>query len=249
MTAERLVFVDLETAETSGVWSVIQVAAVAVSSRLHELGSFEAKLPVTRAIHHSRYDETTWKREAKPLREVAMNFGEFLREHATLEMTPVRGKPYRVAQIVAHNAEFDGAMLRSWFAQMDLFFPGHFRMLCTVQRAIWLFHENVRLPLPEDYKLGTLCRYFDVPYHAEEAHDALYDVRATVELYRAMTGVIAPSFARTDRARRFGDTARTRDRRASGVEGSHRVWSARPPREPMPRRCVAPLREVGPRRP
>jgi len=46
MTSERLVFVDLETAESSGVWTVIQIAAVAMSSGLSELGFFEAKLCV-----------------------------------------------------------------------------------------------------------------------------------------------------------------------------------------------------------
>ena len=149
MASERLVFVDLETAETAGVWSVIQVAAVAVSSALHELGSFEAKLPVSREIPHRRYDEMTWNREAKPLRQVAKEFGDFLREHASIPMTPVERQPYRVAQIVAHNAEFDGAMLRSWFDQMGLFFPGHYRMLCTVQRAIWLFRESRHLVSPD----------------------------------------------------------------------------------------------------
>jgi len=237
MRSGRLVFVDLETAEASGVWSVIQVAAVAVSSTLHELGSFEAKLPVSRTVSHRHSDESTWNREAKPLQEVAKSFGEFLREHASIPMTSVEGPSYRVAQIVAHNAEFDGAMLRAWFDQTGLFFPGHYRMLCTVQRAIWLFQEAKHQVPPWDYKLGTLCRYFSVEYRHEEAHDALYDVRATVELYRAMTAVSGRAgFARSGRARRFGDTARTRDRRGIGADGSPRVWSPTPRKERPARR-------------
>ena len=250
MTSDRLVFVDLETAETSGVWSAIQVAAVAVSSELHELGSFEAKLPIHRPIHHRRFDAAVWEREAKSLREVAKDFGDFLREHASIPMTPVGSPSYRVAQIVAHNAEFDGAMLRSWFDRMGLFFPGHYRMLCTVQRAVWLFREASELDPPPDYKLGTLCRYFGVEYRSEEAHDALYDVRATAELYRAMTVLSEQVFSgRSDRARRSADSARTRDRRAVGADGSRRAWLPTPTRERTARRRAAPIREVAPRRP
>lgn len=250
MTSERLVFVDLETAESSGVWTVIQVAAVAVSSGLSELGVFEAKLCVKGPIRHRRHDPEVWDRDARPIREVAVRFGAFLRDHATIGMNPVLGKPYRVAQIVAHNAEFDGAMLKSWFEQMDLFFPGHFRMLCTVQRAIWLFHENANLIRPNDYKLGTLCRYFGLDYRESSAHDALYDARVTVELYRVMTAVnLARGSGRNDRARQSGDTARTQDHRDRRGEGSRRVWWARPSRERPAQTPVAPVLEGGPRRP
>ncbi len=37
-----------------------------------------------------------------------------------------------------------------------------------------------------DFKLQTLCQYFDIPLRPEAAHDALNDVRATMGLYRAM---------------------------------------------------------------
>jgi DNA polymerase III epsilon subunit-like protein len=70
-----------------------------------------------------------------------------------------------------------------------MFLPGHYRMLCTVQRAIWLFQEEPQRKPPKDFKLLTLCRYFDVRLTEAEAHDALNDVRATVELYKAMTGL------------------------------------------------------------
>jgi DNA polymerase III epsilon subunit-like protein len=58
--------------------------------------------------------------------------------------------------------------------------------LCTKQRALWLFAEDKSLTPPADYKLGTLCQYFGVPLSADDAHDALADVRATVGLYKQM---------------------------------------------------------------
>jgi DNA polymerase III epsilon subunit-like protein len=250
MASRQLVFVDLETAESSGVWSVIQVAAVAVSGDMRELGSFEAKLRVNGPVSHRRYDPAIWNERALQASVVAARFGEFLREHVSVDMTAVGGRPYRVAQIVAHNAEFDGAMLRSWFDRMNLFFPGHYRMLCTVQRAIWLFREKYELNPPPDYKLGTLCRYFGVPYRSEDAHDALYDVRATVELYREMTRVNRTgAFGRSGRATRSGGTARTPARRATVAGGSRRVWWPTSSRGRSARRRASPVRGVAPKRP
>jgi len=56
-----------------------------------------------------------------------------------------------------------------------------------LQRAVWLFHEDKSLTPPPDFSLLTLCHYFGVPLRANEAHEALNDVRATVELYRAIS--------------------------------------------------------------
>jgi DNA polymerase III epsilon subunit-like protein len=250
IAADRLVFVDVETAESDAGWTVIQVAAVAVSGRLRELAAFEAKLAVGRPVRHSRFDAETWKREGQPAREVARAFATFLREHATVPVTPVRGRPYRVAQVVAHNAEFDGAMLRAWFDQAALFLPGHFRVLCTVQRAAWLFREAPHLEPPNDYKLGTLCRHFGITYRAEDAHDALNDARAAVELYREMRAVIRRSApARSGRAGRSGGSPRTADRRRLAAADTRPAWSSPQTPKPTARTPFAPPMTSRPRRP
>ena len=250
IVADRLVFVDLETAESDAGWTVIQAAAVAVSGRLRELAAFEAKLAVRRPCRHSRFIAEAWEREGQPAQEVARTFAAFLREHASVPVTPVRGRPYRVAQVVAHNAEFDGAMLRTWFDRAGLFLPGHFRVLCTVQRAGWLFREAPHLDPPTDLRLGTLCRYFGVSYRAADAHDALYDARAAVELYRAMQAISRKAVSgRSGRAGRSVGSPRTADRRRVAADGSRPAWS--PPRSPRPpaRTPFAPPVTSRPRRP
>ena len=189
---ERLVFVDLETGGLETWRPIIQIAAIAVTSSLRELEVFESKLMFEsrfvnpKSLHKNNYSPERWKREARPAREVSTAFSEFLRRHATLDVSAAGRRGYQVAQLVAHNAAFDGPFLQAWFERMGQFFPGHFRLLCTVQRAVWLFHEDKTLTLPRDYKLGTLCEYFGVPLRPEDAHDALADVRATVGLYRQM---------------------------------------------------------------
>jgi DNA polymerase III epsilon subunit-like protein len=99
-----------------------------------------------------------------------------------------KGSSYHIAQLAAHNAEFDGAFLRAWFGRLDLYLPAHPKVLCTLQRALWYFAERPELPRPKDFKLATLCDYFGVPFHAASAHEALADVTATLRLYAALSG-------------------------------------------------------------
>jgi DNA polymerase III epsilon subunit-like protein len=151
MIHERLVFVDLETTGLEPWRPVMQIAAIAVSRNLAEIETFEAKVQFPKrwadpaALRKFHYDPKVWRREGLSAREVAEAFATFLLRHATVDVVSSNGVGYRVAQIVAHNATFDGAFLRNWFDRLGLFFPGHYRMLCTVQRAIWLFQEDLTL--------------------------------------------------------------------------------------------------------
>lgn len=190
---ERLVFVDLETAGGEPWRPIIQVAAIAVGSDLQELESFEAKLKFSerfaerRSLAGSRYCPTTWQREAKSSEQVSSELAELLSRHATVDQVSRAGRVYQVAQLVAHNAAYDAAFLERWFARCGRFLPASPRVLCTMQRAIWLVHENKQVTPPVDFTLHTLCEYFGVLFNRKDAHDALADVRATVELYRRMS--------------------------------------------------------------
>lgn len=190
--SDRLVFVDVEVAGAEISRPIIQVAAMAVAGNLQPLETFEAKLKFDQrladqaSLTKRRYCEATWAAEARSATTVARDFAGFLRRHAALTIPARHGRTVRLAQLVAHNATFDGPFLRAWFERVSEYFPGNYRMLCTVQRALWLFHEHPHLSPPTDYKLGTLCNYFGVRLDPGEAHTALADVRATAELYRRM---------------------------------------------------------------
>src|SRR5690606_19414388 len=123
-----------------------------------------------------------WKRVGVNPREAAAGFAEFLRRHATVDVQSTSGRVFQVAQLVAHNSQFDGPFIQKWFERQGVYLPASYRVFCTMQRAMWLFSEQKDLTPPDDYKLGTLCQYFGVPLRKEEAHDALQDVRATVGL-------------------------------------------------------------------
>lgn len=195
---ERLVFIDLETGGASPWRPIMQVAAIAVDAHLRELETIEMKLRFDRrkvrrnCLHKRHYSKIIWDREAISESDAGERFAAFLRRHATLDMLTADRRPYQVAQLVAHHAEFDAPFLAAWFARIRRFLPAHPRVLCTHQRALWMVHEDKTLTPPDDFQLRTLCQYFGVPLRAEDAHEALADVRATVALYRAMSRLGAP---------------------------------------------------------
>lgn len=185
-------FVDIETGGIETRRPILQIAAIAVDDQLNELSVFETKIQfdetkacpdALRRIHYRRSD---WKHSAVAPRHAAWAFARFLRQHATVEILRRDLTEFHVAQLVSHNSNFDGPFLQAWFDRLGIFLPASYRVYCTLQRAYWYFHESSALQLPEDYRLGTLCKYFDVPLNPADAHEALADARATLGLYRAL---------------------------------------------------------------
>jgi DNA polymerase III epsilon subunit-like protein len=190
---EKLVCVDVETGGLKEDSQIIQIAAIAVDASLNELEAFEVKVRFdferadSAALALNSFEPTVWRRLAQRPEDAAADFARFLRRHATVDLLSQRtGRPYRVAQLVSHNAAFDGPKLQQFYAGLDLFLPAARRVYCTLQRAYWLFAEDTRLTPPANYRLATLCEYFGIKLTEEASHDALYDARATFALYRAM---------------------------------------------------------------
>lgn len=189
---QRLIFFDLETGGGDPKrHPIIQIAAVAVDQQYEVLEAFEAKLRFdskkanTHSLRKNHYHPGRWAAEARDGKEVAIKFSEFLKRHATIPALSSQGKPYFVAQLVAHNAAFDGPFLTTWFDRLDAYLPARRLVLCTMQLAMWQFIGSGS-KAPDNYQLATLCKYFGVSFHAAAAHDALADVTATVRLFQAI---------------------------------------------------------------
>jgi DNA polymerase III epsilon subunit-like protein len=189
---QRLIFIDLETgALDPRRHPIMQLAAVAIDHAGDVLEAFEAKLKFDpkRANAHSlrknHYHPGVWAKDAREPRAVAHEFSEFLKRHASLPALSAQGKTYKVAQLVAHNAAFDGPFLTTWYDKLNLYLPARRLALCTMQLAMWQFASGEAAP-PANYQLATLCDHFGVPFHAAAAHDALGDVVATVQLFQAL---------------------------------------------------------------
>ena len=190
---QKLVFVDLEVGGPNPKrHPIIQLAAIAVDEHLAVLEAFEAKIRFNLkcanaySLRKNSYHSGVWAREAREPQDVARDFAKFLRRHASVSALSSQGERYEVAQLVAHNAAFDGPFLSEWFQRLGVYLPAKRQLLCTLQLALWRFAISGEKP-PANFQLATLCAHFGVPFHAAKAHDALGDVAATVQLYRALT--------------------------------------------------------------
>lgn len=183
------IYFDFESAGLERHHPNIQLGAVAIGPNWEELASFDRKIQFDEkladpeALKLNHYDNVVWEKEAKPV--VVAEFSRFLNEYKALQMVSKRtGAPYSVARLAGFNsATFDGPRLRDMFK--ETFLPAHPIPLCVLQRALWFFHEKTEQP--ENYKLGTLCNYFNIPIPEGEQHDALTDTRLTVKLAKRMT--------------------------------------------------------------
>jgi DNA polymerase III epsilon subunit-like protein len=188
----KIIYFDLETGGVLEQHPIIQIAAIAIDDATwQELDAIEMKLQFNisdadpEALKINHYDAAVWRAEAIPVGQAIGRFARFLEPHKSLHLISKRsGRPYSVAQLAGHNAAtFDGPRLQNMFRATGAFLPADPRVLDTMQRAMWFFQE--RGTRPEDYKLGTLCKHFGIEV-GDDAHDALADVRLTIQLARAL---------------------------------------------------------------
>lgn len=185
------VFFDTETGGVEDRHPTIQIAAVAVDAAMEEVDQFERKLTFDldlcdpEALEINSYDADTWETEAVPPRMACTDFVGFCRAWADTTLVSARtGNPYNVCLLAGHNiATFDIPRVRRAADRLRQFWPAcWWYPLDTYHRAFWYFREH-DLPWPENFRLETLCTYFEIEH---DAHDALGDVRANVELARAL---------------------------------------------------------------
>jgi DNA polymerase III subunit epsilon len=178
------VYFDLETGGLEPHHPIIQLAAVAMYKDRQQ-GQFEVKLTFSHkdcepeALALNNYSEEAWKGAVAPDWAARM-FAAFLEPYKTVEKISKAGKNYKVAQLIGYNAhQFDGPRLIKLFNDNNIFFPANYRVLDTLQLAMWYFEVNPGR-LPKDFKLSSVCEYFGITL--DNAHDALADVIATARL-------------------------------------------------------------------
>lgn len=189
----KRVFFDLETGGIDPKrHPIIQIAAIATDAELNELESFECKLRFNanecdpKALEANCFNAETWSKSAVSSPSAISDFSAFLGRHASVQQISKRtGRPYYVAQMVSYNGPFDGDFLKEWYCIEGAFMPASYRVMCAMQRVLWHFDElPSELPRPVNFKLGTVCQFLRVSL--EVAHDAMADVRATVDVLRAI---------------------------------------------------------------
>ena len=84
----------------------------------------------------------------------------------------------------AYNAPFDDRFVRAWFTACENNFYGSFfwnPAFCIMQMAL-VYLRPIRPQLPR-FNLRTLCEVTKVGWDEAKAHDAVYDIIKTSELY------------------------------------------------------------------
>lgn len=182
------IFFDLETGGLDLRHPIIQLAAVAVDADLKEVSSFERKVHFVEAeaepeaLKMNHYDPEVWAQSAIAPPQLVREFTTWLKRFADVQMVSKRtGNPYSVAQLAGYNAAtFDGPRLQKLFRDAAAFLPAHPRVLDVLQLVLWDAFK--RRETHESYRLSEV--YQRLGYTVDGAHDALFDVRATVQVVR-----------------------------------------------------------------
>lgn len=195
----KTVFFDLETTGLSP-WKneIVQIAAVVVDDKtMKELATYEQKVafcvedanPEALKVINWEARKEEWDRRAVHRYKAVWSFKDFLKKHATVRKTSKKGHEYKVAQMAGHNAAgFDMPFISAAFKKEREFFPGDYHCIDTMvmaQVCRWLGKLRTR-----DLKLETLYKEL-TGERLEGAHDALADVRATVEIARRMKELLS----------------------------------------------------------
>ena len=193
------IFVDIETDRLDPkTANPIQIAALAVHrATLAQLEQFELKIkfPVKaadpKALERNCYDPKDWVVVVPP-RDAIEIFNDFLNRLGSWERTSKSsGKSYTTAELAGHNiALYDAVLLRSWYKRFDDYLPaaawvtGPVDTMQMARAVEWARGERWE----DGFSLGALCERFGITL--DGAHDALNDVRATVELAGHLRGMI-----------------------------------------------------------
>lgn len=180
-------FVDVETNGIDRkVHNIHQLSAVITDSNLNELEKIDLKF--------CPFDVQRSDPEALKLGKVTLDelmtrpmsatqayglFVEFLSRHCD------KFDKADKMHFVGYNAQFDADFVREFFHKNnDEFFGSWFWVpaLCVMQAAAW-YVQSIRGALP-NFKLNTVCKCAELGWDDSQSHDASYDIRKTIELYR-----------------------------------------------------------------
>ena len=191
---DRLIFFDLETGgDNPRIHPITEIGAVACCSEslrildeFHQHILFDPKECDPRFYSKRKYHAKWWQ-SAKSPQEVAREFSQFLKDHCTFTVRRHDGSGcFQTTQLIAHSAEkHDGPFLKTWYDRLGMKLPAHPLILCSKQRAMFLFYEHKSLTPPGSYSLERLAEYFDTKTKPD--HTALTDSKALHEVYQAIT--------------------------------------------------------------
>lgn len=194
--SDRIVWIDIETDKLDPVAAQpIQVACIATDRvTLEEIDSLELKVHFREyhadndALKRNHYSYDIWYQESLSPDVALDTLTDFFAAHATRKRTSKRsGNGYTTCEIGGHNiAMYDAIILANWYNRAKEFCPAATWVTGPVDTMQWA--RAVEFARGErwdgGFSLKALCERFGIALDNE--HDAMADVKATVELARVL---------------------------------------------------------------
>lgn len=197
---KSIIFFDLETGGLDpSKHPIIQIAAAVVNvdsgailNTYERKVSFDEAACEPAALQVNSYDPLTWPNLSVPIKQVVAEFADMCRRNAWLTKISKKGNPYRVSVVGGYNvATFDMPFIIKAFD--GEFFPADFIPVDVILMAqnYFLFGAGKDKKRPKSMKLTDVC--IELGLRTEEqckdlAHDAMFDIIATVDLFNALAG-------------------------------------------------------------
>jgi DNA polymerase III epsilon subunit-like protein len=188
---QKLIFIDTETTGTDvSKHEIFQLAAIITNEDASEiLDEINITIkpeyvnnidPEAIAVCHKTVDDLL--SNDFTMREAHKVFVEFLSKHID------RYNKKEKLQFIAYNSRFDEDFVRKLFRECDDSFYGSWfwtPSICVMNEVAFLI-RNHRYKLPS-FRLCSICEFLDIDFNEDEdAHDALYDVRKTIDVFRKL---------------------------------------------------------------
>ena len=184
----KFAFIDTETTGTDEkVHSVYQITCIITDDQLNEIDRIDLKFR----------PRSGCKLEAGAMEKTGMTVNDFKAleisynkaYHTFIEFLNKHIKPFDKTdklQFVAYNAQFDSRFIRQFFKDNNDDYYGSWFWhppICVMMHAAWMV-QHQRDKWESNFRLESLCKAAKIEFDEALAHDALYDVEKTIELYK-----------------------------------------------------------------
>lgn len=182
------IFIDVETTGVNPYkHGIIQLSAIATSGTITETFSSHMN-----TYHGDEIDDKALEVNHIKLEQLETFPSPMEARHDFLEFlggfVDKFNKHDKLVFIGYNCMSFDYPFLRRWFEKAgDKFFGSWFWWPSVDVAVLAMANCKNRHEYP-DFKLATVCKMNGLDWDEVQAHDALYDVRKTKELYEKLTG-------------------------------------------------------------
>lgn len=177
MALRRLVFLDVETTGFDPIThEIVELGAVVVEPQ----GNYQ-NLKVIHEIEIKVKPERIEDADPGALRVNGYDEAQWMFAHSLEEAMQELSSKAKGCSIVAHNIAFDWSFIQRAFAVTGVENTMHYQKFDTLSIAFAKLHNDPDL---SNLSLRALCEYFGIVN--TNAHTALADTRATVEVFRGL---------------------------------------------------------------